>query len=108
MTQAFDAVLNGWTEAAEPTAGVRHGPLSRSPPPDPYFLLGPGALWLIVFFVVPLYYMARLSLDTGVARDWLRVQLAAGRNYTRRALAVRHASSCARSSTPAWRPCSRC
>jgi spermidine/putrescine transport system permease protein len=31
----------------------------------PYLLLGPGALWLIVFFVVPMYYMARLSLDTG-------------------------------------------
>jgi spermidine/putrescine transport system permease protein len=31
----------------------------------PYFLLGPGALWLIVFFVVPMYYMARLSLDSG-------------------------------------------
>ena len=31
----------------------------------PYFLLGPGALWLIVFFVVPMYYMVRLSLDSG-------------------------------------------
>ena len=31
----------------------------------PYFLLGPGAAWLIVFFVVPMYYMARLSLNTG-------------------------------------------
>ncbi len=31
----------------------------------PYFLLGPGILWLIIFFAVPMYYMARLSLDTG-------------------------------------------
>jgi spermidine/putrescine transport system permease protein len=31
----------------------------------PYLLLFPGAAWLIVFFVVPMYYMARLSLDTG-------------------------------------------
>jgi spermidine/putrescine transport system permease protein len=31
----------------------------------PYFLLGPGLLWLILFFVVPMYFMARLSLDAG-------------------------------------------
>jgi spermidine/putrescine transport system permease protein len=31
----------------------------------PYFLLGPGAIWLILFFVVPMYYMLRLSLNTG-------------------------------------------
>jgi spermidine/putrescine transport system permease protein len=31
----------------------------------PYLLLFPGAAWLIVFFVVPMYYMARLSLDSG-------------------------------------------
>jgi spermidine/putrescine transport system permease protein len=31
----------------------------------PYFLLGPGTIWLVVFFVVPLYYMAKLSLDSG-------------------------------------------
>jgi spermidine/putrescine transport system permease protein len=31
----------------------------------PYLLLFPGAFWLIVFFVVPMYYMARLSLDSG-------------------------------------------
>jgi spermidine/putrescine transport system permease protein len=33
---------------------------------SPYFLLGPGTIWLIVFFVVPLYYMAKLSLESGV------------------------------------------
>jgi spermidine/putrescine transport system permease protein len=31
----------------------------------PYFLLFPGTFWLVVFFVVPMYYMARLSLNTG-------------------------------------------
>jgi len=31
----------------------------------PYLLLFPGGAWLIVFFVVPMYYMARLSLDSG-------------------------------------------
>jgi spermidine/putrescine transport system permease protein len=31
----------------------------------PYFLLVPGAFWLVVFFVVPMYYMARLSLNSG-------------------------------------------
>ena len=32
----------------------------------PYCLLGPGVLWLIVFFVVPMYFMGRLSLDSGI------------------------------------------
>jgi spermidine/putrescine transport system permease protein len=32
----------------------------------PYFLLGPGTLWLVVFFVVPLYYMGKLSLESGL------------------------------------------
>jgi len=31
----------------------------------PYFLLGPGLLWLILFFVVPMYFMGRLSLESG-------------------------------------------
>jgi spermidine/putrescine transport system permease protein len=31
----------------------------------PYFLLGPGLLWLVLFFVVPMYFMGRLSLETG-------------------------------------------
>src|SRR5439155_25646884 len=31
----------------------------------PYLLLGPGLIWLIVFFAVPMYFMARLSLNTG-------------------------------------------
>jgi spermidine/putrescine transport system permease protein len=32
----------------------------------PYGLLGPGILWLILFFVVPMYFMARLSLESGI------------------------------------------
>src|SRR3954453_9112180 len=32
----------------------------------PYFLLGPGILWMILFFVVPMYFMGRLSLDRGI------------------------------------------
>jgi spermidine/putrescine transport system permease protein len=32
----------------------------------PYGLLGPGVLWLILFFVVPLYFMGRLSLESGL------------------------------------------
>jgi spermidine/putrescine transport system permease protein len=32
----------------------------------PYFLLGPGTVWLVLFFVVPLVYLARLSLESGV------------------------------------------
>jgi spermidine/putrescine transport system permease protein len=41
----------------------------------PYFLLGPGLLWLLAFFAVPLYYTAKISLesgtlDTGYALTW--------------------------------------
>jgi spermidine/putrescine transport system permease protein len=31
----------------------------------PYALLAPGAVWLVLFFVVPLYYMGKLSLESG-------------------------------------------
>ena len=31
----------------------------------PYSLLGPGVLWLILFFVVPMYFMGRLALESG-------------------------------------------
>jgi spermidine/putrescine transport system permease protein len=30
-----------------------------------YFLLGPGTIWLVLFFVVPLFYMGKLSLESG-------------------------------------------
>jgi spermidine/putrescine transport system permease protein len=32
----------------------------------PYFLLGPGTIWLVLFFVVPLFFMFRSSLESGV------------------------------------------
>ncbi len=32
----------------------------------PYFLLAPGAIWLLLFFVLPLFYMGYLSLESGV------------------------------------------
>jgi spermidine/putrescine transport system permease protein len=31
----------------------------------PYLLLAPGLAWLVIFFLIPLYYMARVSLETG-------------------------------------------
>ena len=42
----------------------------------PYLLLAPGILWLIVFFVIPLYYSGKLSLyggdslEQGFRFDW--------------------------------------
>jgi len=32
---------------------------------SPYLLIGPGGLWLLVFFVVPLFFMLSVSLQTG-------------------------------------------
>jgi len=32
----------------------------------PYALLTPGAAWLLVFFVVPMYYLAKMSLEQGL------------------------------------------
>ncbi len=31
----------------------------------PYGLLGPGAIWLVLFFVVPMYFMGELALRSG-------------------------------------------
>ncbi len=31
----------------------------------PYWLLGPGAIWLALFFVVPMYFMGELALRSG-------------------------------------------
>ncbi len=31
----------------------------------PYGLLGPGAVWLLLFFVVPMYYMGQMALRSG-------------------------------------------
>jgi spermidine/putrescine transport system permease protein len=32
----------------------------------PYGLLGPGAIWLVLFFVVPMYFMGEMSLRSGI------------------------------------------
>jgi spermidine/putrescine transport system permease protein len=34
-----------------------------------YGLLGPGTLWLVLFFVVPLFYLGKLSLESGVVGE---------------------------------------
>ncbi len=31
----------------------------------PYGLMGPGAIWLVLFFVVPMYYMGQMALRSG-------------------------------------------
>jgi spermidine/putrescine transport system permease protein len=31
----------------------------------PYGLLGPGAIWLVLFFVIPMYFMAEMALRSG-------------------------------------------
>ena len=41
----------------------------------PYGLMGPGLIWLLIFFVIPMYFMAELSLrsgtlETGFVFDW--------------------------------------
>ena len=51
------------------------GPVRKSKL-TPYLLLAPGLLWLIIFFVVPLYYSGKLSLyggaslEQGFSFDW--------------------------------------
>jgi len=34
----------------------------------PYWLLAPGLIWLVIFFVIPMYYMGELSLKTGTVQ----------------------------------------
>ena len=31
----------------------------------PYALLAPGLIWLVLFFLIPMYFMGELSLKTG-------------------------------------------
>ena len=38
----------------------------------PYLLMGPGLLWLVLFFVVPLYFMGRLALESGTLETGFR------------------------------------
>jgi spermidine/putrescine transport system permease protein len=37
----------------------------------PYLLLGPGLIWLALFFVVPLFYMGELSLRSGTLGNFV-------------------------------------
>ena len=65
----------------------------------PYLLLAPGLLWLLVFFAVPLYYMARISLETGTIDTGYQFTWHF-QTYTD-ALSDYDSSSCARSGTRA-------
>jgi spermidine/putrescine transport system permease protein len=47
----------------------------------PYLLLTPGLAWLLVFFAIPLYYMAKVSLEEGTLDTGYQFNWAFG-NYT--------------------------
>ena len=47
----------------------------------PYALLAPGVIWLIVFFVIPMYFMGELSLRTGSLAEGYQLTWAF-ENYT--------------------------
>ena len=56
----------------------------------PYGLLGPGAIWLVLFFVVPMYFMGELALRSGTftegfAFTWECVELPRRARRARRA-----------------------
>ncbi len=71
----------------------------------PYLLLGPGLLWLVLFFVVPMYFMGVVSLEEGSLEEGFTVHLAL-RQLHRLARRPSTRSFGARSSTPAPRRCS--
>ena len=37
----------------------------------PYFLMGPGLIWLVLFFIIPLGYMGELSLRSGTLGNFV-------------------------------------
>lgn len=47
----------------------------------PYGLLAPGLIWLVVFFVIPMYFMGELSLKTGSLESGFQLTWAF-ENYT--------------------------
>ena len=49
----------------------------------PYGLLGPGAIWLVVFFLVPLYFMGEMSLRSGVPNTPAAESKSSGPSTTR-------------------------
>ncbi|MCF3962316.1 ABC transporter permease [Streptomyces fuscigenes] len=60
--------------AAPPAAGEpKPRPAPRRKRLVPYWLLLPGILWLIIFFVVPLVYQASTSVQTGSLENSFRV-----------------------------------
>ena len=79
---ATKALLNRQVPEAVPEAD-RRVMLSRSCTAAswaiPYLLLAPGMAWLLVFFVVPMWYLAKMSLSAGAVSV---LQLRAGRGAT--------------------------
>ena len=69
ITQAFEAVVNG----------VRRRRMRKSRARPRYLLLGPGLLWLILFFVIPLYYSGKLSLYGGARSSRASASTGTGR-----------------------------
>ena len=60
---------------AAPAAAARRGLLSvrRRRALVPYVLLGPGVLWLVVFFAIPALNQLFVSLQTGTAEEGFRL-----------------------------------
>ncbi|MFD3541345.1 ABC transporter permease [Streptomyces sp. NPDC058662] len=59
-------------QAPAPAAPAAHRP-SRRKRLVPYWLLLPGILWLLVFFVLPMIYQASTSVQTGSLEEGFRV-----------------------------------
>ncbi|MEU5129323.1 ABC transporter permease [Streptomyces mobaraensis] len=62
--------VTGTPDTAETPAPARPSGTGRR---VPYWLLLPGVLWLLVFFVAPLVYQASTSVQTGSLEDGFRV-----------------------------------
>ncbi|ANW17813.1 ABC transporter permease [Streptomyces clavuligerus] len=57
--------------AGSPPPAVHRPPLRRAL--VPYWLLLPGVLWLVVFFLLPLVYQASTSVQTGSLEEGFRI-----------------------------------
>lgn len=64
MTASTDAPTPPAAEKGRPRAGGR---------PTPYWLLLPGVLWLLVFFLLPMVYQASTSVQTGSLEEGYEV-----------------------------------
>ncbi|MGX2994216.1 ABC transporter permease [Streptomyces sp. JNUCC 64] len=75
------STLTDPAKAGEPAGAEVPAPAPPSPPPGPrprgrfvpYWLLLPGLLWLLVFFVLPLVYQASTSVQTGSLEEGFTV-----------------------------------